>query len=109
MGNKKRKGRSVRNNQQILTEADELVQAPHSFIIHRGLSGQNIVEITKDFRKVMEPFTAGSLKVSRWKLDFPVFLLLLIFRKERTTRLKISFRSLERYTFLIYAYLQELN
>lgn len=60
---KKRKGRSVRRNQQVQSEPEEVVQAPHSFIIHRGLPGGHIVEITKDFRKVMEPFTATTLKV----------------------------------------------
>ena len=31
-------------------------------MIHRGLPGEHIVELTKDFRKVMEPFTASELK-----------------------------------------------
>lgn len=43
-------------------EKDELVRAPHSFVIHRGLPGEHIVELTRDFRRVMEPFTASDLK-----------------------------------------------
>lgn len=46
-------------------EKEELTKAPHSFVFHRGLPGENIVELTKDFRKVMEPFTASSLKARK--------------------------------------------
>jgi len=41
------------------------VRAPHSFVLHRGLPGEHIIELTKDFRRVMEPFTASSLKVRK--------------------------------------------
>ncbi|XP_018398052.1 PREDICTED: protein Peter pan [Cyphomyrmex costatus] len=62
----KRKGRCVKRNKQInVGEKEELVKAPHSFVFHRGLSGDNIVDLTKDFRKVMEPFTASSLKARK--------------------------------------------
>lgn len=46
-------------------EKEELVQAPHSFVFHRGLPGEHIVELTKDFRRVMEPFTASALKIRK--------------------------------------------
>ncbi|KYN00255.1 Suppressor of SWI4 1 like protein, partial [Cyphomyrmex costatus] len=59
-------GRCVKRNKQInVGEKEELVKAPHSFVFHRGLSGDNIVDLTKDFRKVMEPFTASSLKARK--------------------------------------------
>ncbi|XP_072377127.1 protein Peter pan [Diabrotica undecimpunctata] len=61
MGKKKR-GRSVKKNLNQNIESNDIVQAPHSFVIHRGISGGNTLELTKDFRKVMEPFTASSLK-----------------------------------------------
>lgn len=61
MGKRKR-GRSVKKNLNQNIESNELVQAPHSFVIHRGISGGDTLELTKDFRKVMEPFTASSLK-----------------------------------------------
>ncbi|XP_071554789.1 protein Peter pan [Temnothorax nylanderi] len=65
MGRKK-KGRCVKRNKQInVGEKEELVKAPHSFVFHRGLPGEHIVELTKDFRKVMEPFTASSLKARK--------------------------------------------
>lgn len=64
MGHKK--GRCVKRNKQInLGEKEELVRAPHSFVFHRGLPGEHIIELTKDFRRVMEPFTASSLKIRK--------------------------------------------
>jgi ribosome biogenesis protein SSF1/2 len=69
-------GRSVKNNIQANTEEpEELKRAPHSIVIHRGNVGRYVLELTRDFRKVMEPFTASSLKVSglhvaKWSL-FP--------------------------------------
>ncbi|EFN60319.1 Protein Peter pan [Camponotus floridanus] len=64
MGHKK--GRCVKRNKQInVGEKEELVRAPHSFVFHRGLPGDHIVELTKDFRRVMEPFTASSLKIRK--------------------------------------------
>ncbi|KAI4495176.1 hypothetical protein M0804_001377 [Polistes exclamans] len=66
MGNRKKKGRCVKRNKQInKEEKPELVNAPHSFVIHRGLPGEHIIELTKDFRRVMEPFTATSLKARK--------------------------------------------
>ncbi|XP_043519041.1 protein Peter pan [Frieseomelitta varia] len=62
MGRRK-KGRCVKKNKQINSEeSPDVIKAPHSFVIHRGLPGEYIVELTKDFRKIMEPFTAMSLK-----------------------------------------------
>ncbi|XP_051155908.1 protein Peter pan [Leptopilina boulardi] len=59
----RRKGRCVKRNKQLdVQEKEELVRAPHSFVIHRGLPGEHIVELTRDFRRVMEPFTASELK-----------------------------------------------
>ncbi|XP_012235181.1 protein Peter pan [Linepithema humile] len=61
-----RKGRCVKRNKKInVGEKEELIQAPHSFVLHRGLPGEHIIELTKDFRRVMEPFTASSLKVRK--------------------------------------------
>lgn len=64
MGKRKRgKGRCVRKNTNVHTEPEEYVKAPHSFVIHKGISGGYVEELTKDFRNVMEPFTASALKV----------------------------------------------
>ncbi|KAM8703458.1 hypothetical protein ACLKA7_008133 [Drosophila subpalustris] len=44
------------------SEPSEVVEAPHSFIIHRGLSCPYITDLTLDFRRIMEPFTATNLR-----------------------------------------------
>ncbi|KAL3279517.1 hypothetical protein HHI36_017026 [Cryptolaemus montrouzieri] len=62
---RKRKGRCVRRNKNQGGESEELVQAPHSFVISKGIPDGNAVELTKDFRKVMEPFTASQLKTRK--------------------------------------------
>ncbi|KAJ8942243.1 hypothetical protein NQ318_003090 [Aromia moschata] len=66
---KRKKGRCVKKNINNNIEPEEVVQAPHSFVIHRGLPSSNILELTKDFRKVMEPFTASKGKKNTIK-DF---------------------------------------
>lgn len=59
----KKKGRSLRKNKSTLDmEPNEVVTAPHSFVLHRGLPCLYISEITRDFRRMMEPFTASALK-----------------------------------------------
>lgn len=62
MGKKKR-GRCVKKNLNVNNEPEEVVNAPHSFVINKGIPDQEVLDLTKDFRKVMEPFTAASLKV----------------------------------------------
>lgn len=61
----KRKGKCVKRNTATkeALEPDHLVKAPHSFVIHRGKCSKHLMELTKDFRKIMEPFTASQLKV----------------------------------------------
>lgn len=39
--------------------------APHSFVFHRGQVGKNVGQLVLDMRRVMEPFTAESLKVRK--------------------------------------------
>lgn len=36
---------------------------PHTFVFHRGQIGKNVGQLILDVRKVMEPYTAESLKV----------------------------------------------
>ncbi|KAI4457393.1 peter pan-related [Holotrichia oblita] len=63
MGKRKRgKGRCVRKNTNVHTEPEEYVKAPHSFVIHKGVSGGYVEELTKDFRNVMEPFHSQRIK-----------------------------------------------
>lgn len=65
MGKPKSKKPKTKKKSKIVKEIKEpieLVQAPHSFIIHRGLSCPYIQDLTLDFRRLMEPFTASNLK-----------------------------------------------
>ncbi|KAF3700032.1 Suppressor of SWI4 1 -like protein [Channa argus] len=46
--------------------ADETYgSVPHSFVFHRGQVGKNVGELILDMRRVMEPYTAESLKVRK--------------------------------------------
>ncbi|XP_051244076.1 suppressor of SWI4 1 homolog [Dicentrarchus labrax] len=38
---------------------------PHSFVFHRGQIGKNVGQLILDVRRVMEPFTAESLKIRK--------------------------------------------
>ncbi|XP_062975050.1 suppressor of SWI4 1 homolog [Elgaria multicarinata webbii] len=38
---------------------------PHSFVFHRGRAGKNLQQLVLDVRRVMEPYTATSLKVRK--------------------------------------------
>ena len=64
MPRRKRTGRAVKknrtHNEQI--NNDEVAKAPHSFVIHKGKTGKTVQELTADFRKVMEPYTASNIK-----------------------------------------------
>lgn len=67
----KRKGKCVKKNpsSKESLEPEHLVKAPHSFVIHRGQCSKDLIDLMKDFRKLMEPFTASQLKV-RFLCDF---------------------------------------
>ncbi|CAH1400375.1 unnamed protein product [Nezara viridula] len=62
MARKKKGLCKKRNIQAAAEEPEELVRAPHSFIFHRGLVGKYILRLIRDFRNVMEPFTATNLR-----------------------------------------------
>nr|CAG4651776.1 EOG090X0508 [Triops cancriformis] len=59
---KSKKSKNVRATKQQ-DEPDEIKNAPHSIVIYRGNVGHYIEELMRDFRKVMEPNTASSLKI----------------------------------------------
>ncbi|KAJ1172560.1 hypothetical protein NDU88_004405 [Pleurodeles waltl] len=44
---------------------EEYSSVPHSFVFHRGQIGKNVHELILNMRRVMEPFTATSLKVRK--------------------------------------------
>nr|CAG4636964.1 EOG090X0508 [Ceriodaphnia reticulata] len=57
---KKRKNKTKKN----WDEPDEIKRAPHSIVVFRGNVGKYIEELMRDFRRVMEPNTASSLKAT---------------------------------------------
>lgn len=72
MGRKKAK--KVKENRLILSkkEDEKLSRAPHSFVFYRGNVGGNVMDLTMDVRRMMEPYTASNLQVQKqnvWK-DF---------------------------------------
>uniref|UniRef100_A0A8C6YGD7 Peter pan homolog n=1 Tax=Naja naja TaxID=35670 RepID=A0A8C6YGD7_NAJNA len=44
---------------------EEYGSVPHSFVFHRGRIGKNIQQLIQDVRRVMEPYSATSLKVRK--------------------------------------------
>lgn len=66
-GRKKKRGRcTLRNAQRLNTEEPaEIKNAPHSFVFYRGVTVDSVERLSKDFRKVMEPFTASALQASK--------------------------------------------
>ncbi|XP_050541280.1 protein Peter pan [Daktulosphaira vitifoliae] len=59
----KKNKRLKKFKKKVYEEPEDLKRAPHSFVIHRGQIGKSLLQLVKDFRKVMEPFTASSLQV----------------------------------------------
>lgn len=59
----KKKGRGLKHNKvKADIEPTDVVNAPHSFVLHRGLPCPYITDLTQDYRRMMEPFTASSLR-----------------------------------------------
>lgn len=62
----RKKGRTTKKNKASALDkdgTDEQNAAPHSFVVHRGIVGKAVQELTRDWRRVMEPFTASNIKV----------------------------------------------
>nr|CAG4643168.1 EOG090X0508 [Ilyocryptus agilis] len=57
---KKRRSKPKKN----WDEPEEIKRAPHSIVIFRGSVGKYLEQLMKDFRRVMDPNTASSLKAS---------------------------------------------
>uniref|UniRef100_A0AAY5EG84 Brix domain-containing protein n=1 Tax=Electrophorus electricus TaxID=8005 RepID=A0AAY5EG84_ELEEL len=64
-------GKSKVSNQKKARTASSRVaegafgSVPHSFVFHRGQIGRNAAQLVTDMRRVMEPYTARSLKVRK--------------------------------------------
>lgn len=65
MGKKRTKAiRSIRTKQSTGQE-EEYKKAPHSFVFQRGHVGKNVLQLVKDMRQLMEPYTASRLQVRK--------------------------------------------
>ncbi|XP_061568591.1 suppressor of SWI4 1 homolog [Cololabis saira] len=56
-----KKSRAVANH----VAEETYSSVPHSFVFHRGQVGKNVGQLVLDMRRVMEPYTAESLKVRK--------------------------------------------
>uniref|UniRef100_A0A8D8L1Z0 Protein Peter pan n=1 Tax=Culex pipiens TaxID=7175 RepID=A0A8D8L1Z0_CULPI len=64
--NKKKGGSRVKLVAPQMEEEPAAVKnAPHTFVIHRGERCASVVALSRDFRHMMEPFTASSLRERR--------------------------------------------
>ncbi|XP_069124402.1 suppressor of SWI4 1 homolog [Argopecten irradians] len=62
---KKSKRQKTMKQKQLQYQEDCYSKAPHSFVFNRGHVGKNILQLIKDLRHVMEPFTARNLKARK--------------------------------------------
>ncbi|XP_043938260.1 suppressor of SWI4 1 homolog [Protopterus annectens] len=61
----KTKGQKKARSRAIHLAKEEFSSVPHSFVFHRGPIGKNVHQLILDVRRVMEPYTAVSLKVCK--------------------------------------------
>ena len=61
----KKKVKGKKKSRTKIVEDPELVNAPHTFVFHRGKVGDKAKQLALDMRKVMEPFTATKLQVQK--------------------------------------------
>lgn len=68
MGKSKTKNQKKSRAQAIHLAEDAYRSVPHSFVFNRGQVGKNVGQLVQDMRKVMQPYTAESLKVRKKNL-----------------------------------------
>ncbi|XP_055633922.1 protein Peter pan [Toxorhynchites rutilus septentrionalis] len=61
-GRRNKKNSKVKTVAPILEEPSAVKNAPHTFVIHRGERCASVLALSRDFRRMMEPFTASSLR-----------------------------------------------
>jgi len=63
---RRKRGKAAKKARAAITvsEDHDLVKAPHSFVFHRGHVTTSLKVLIQDFRKIMEPYTASSLRAS---------------------------------------------
>lgn len=64
-GRRNKKAPKVKVDAPVFEEPTALKNAPHTFVIHRGERCSSVVALSRDFRRMMEPFTASALRERR--------------------------------------------
>lgn len=64
-GRRNKKSNKVKVDTPVFEEPTAVKNAPHTFVIHRGERCSSVVSLSRDFRRMMEPFTASSLRERR--------------------------------------------
>ncbi|XP_017310249.2 suppressor of SWI4 1 homolog [Ictalurus punctatus] len=65
MGKRKTKNQKAARVASNHVAEEKYNSVPHSFVFHRGQIGKNVEQLVMDMRRVMEPYTAQSLKVRK--------------------------------------------
>ncbi|KAG7460301.1 hypothetical protein MATL_G00220090 [Megalops atlanticus] len=65
MGKTKTKNQKKARVQAAHVAQEQFGAVPHSFVFHRGQIGKNVTQLVQDMRRVMQPYTAESLKVRK--------------------------------------------
>lgn len=65
MGKDKTKNQKTSRQKANQLAEETFGSVPHSFIFHRGRIGKNVGQLVMDMRRVMQPYTAESLKVRK--------------------------------------------
>ncbi|XP_060882901.1 suppressor of SWI4 1 homolog [Labrus mixtus] len=65
MGKSKTKNQKKSRAQANHVAEETYGAVPHSFVFHRGQIGKNVGQLIVDVRRVMEPYTAESLKIKK--------------------------------------------
>lgn len=65
MGKSKTKNQKKSREAAVHVAEETYGSVPHTFVFHRGQIGKNVGQLVMDMRRVMEPFTAKSLKVRK--------------------------------------------
>lgn len=64
-GRRNKKSNKVKVDTPLFEEPTAVKNAPHTFVIHRGERCSSVLTLSRDFRRMMEPFTASSLRERR--------------------------------------------
>lgn len=62
---RRNKSNKVKVDAPTFEEPTSVKNAPHTFVIQRGERCASVLSLSRDFRRIMEPFTASALRERR--------------------------------------------